>query len=430
MRRFVLAAVTACLLAACSSQPSRNTPSEGTPTPSETAPTAIEPASPPPPPPPPPPPRTDPQPSAAQPPPRATRPGRAPARAEVPREAPRPAIDPEKNYARMRVFYATDRAAAPNQAQADPDAKFTGARGKLQYGQAFVSIPRGHEAGELEAPSIFRLEFREDPARHVVLLETTLQPKDQFLQALRARVAGSQGKNAFIFVHGYNVSFADAARRTAQLAYDLSFDGAPVFFSWPSQAALQGYTVDEANIEWSTSHIKQFIADAADKSGAQNLYLVGHSMGSRGLTRAIATLMLERPDLKGRFREIILAAPDVDADVFRNELAPALAKAGQRVTLYASSKDMALQASKEVHGYPRAGDTAAGVTIVPGVDTIDASQVDDSILAHSYFVESIPVIRDIAQMMRDNRAPTQRPRLQAVRGSGGVHWVLMPLPAP
>jgi esterase/lipase superfamily enzyme len=326
----------------------------------------------------------------------------------------------------VRVFFDTDRGAAPDQARADADEKFTAQRGRMQYGQAFVSIPRNHEAGELEAPSVWRLEFREDPSKHVVLLETRLLPKDQFLQTLRARVSGSQGKNAFLFVHGYNVSFADAARRTAQLSYDLSFDGAPVFFSWPSQASLKGYTVDEANIEWSTRHIKQFIADMADRSGAQNLYLVGHSMGSRGLTRAIASLMLERPDLKGRFREIILAAPDVDADVFRNELAPALARAGKRVTLYASSKDLALQASKEVHGYPRAGDTADGIVLVPGVDTIDASHVDDSILAHSYFVESIPVIRDIAQMLRGNQAPAQRKALKPVKGKDGWHWMLVP----
>ena len=100
------------------------------------------------------------------------------------------------------------------------------------------------------------------------------------------------------------------------------------------------------------------------------------------------------------------------------------------MTLYASSKDMALRASMEVHGYPRAGDTAAGIVIVPGVDTIDASLVDDSILAHSYFVESIPVIRDIAQMLRTNKAPTQRPRLKPVQGPGGTHWLLAPLADP
>ena len=70
-------------------------------------------------------------------------------------------------------------------------------------------------------------------------------------------------------------------------------------------------------------------------------------MGNRGLTRALQTLVLERPDLRGRFREIILAAPDVDAEVFRRDLVPALRQAGQRVTLYASSNDLALKASSE-----------------------------------------------------------------------------------
>lgn len=333
-------------------------------------------------------------------------------------------MDPDKNYARMRVFYATDRASAPDFHAVDQDEKYTGGRGPMAYGQAFVSIPRDHVRGELEAPSVFRLEFREDPSRHVVLLETIPQRKDAFLKSLRTRVQASGGKSAFLFVHGYNVAFADAARRTAQLAYDLSFDGAPIFFSWPSQASLSGYTVDEANIEWATPHIKQFIVDAAEQSGAENLFLVGHSMGTRGLTRALAQLVLERPDLKGRFREIILAAPDIDADVFRDQLAPALAQAGERVTLYASSKDLALQASKEVHGYARAGDSGAGIVVVEGIDTIDASNVDDSIMAHSYFVESIPVIRDIAQMIRRQLPAGDRATLRAMRTEDGVHWLL------
>lgn len=336
----------------------------------------------------------------------------------------RPAMDPQKNYARMRVFYATDRAPAADFAGAAASDKYAGGRGPMAYGQAFVSIPRGHVPGELEAPSVFRLEFREDPGKHVVLLDVVRQPQQQFLQALKARVRSSSGKNAFVFVHGYNVSFADAARRTAQLSYDLSFDGAPVFFSWPSQASLSGYTVDEANIEWATSHIKRFLVDVADNSQADNLYLIGHSMGSRGLTRALAQLVLERPDMKGRFREIILAAPDIDAEVFRDDLAPALAQAGRRVTLYASAKDLALRASKEVHGYPRAGDAEHGVMVVRGIDTIDASAVDDSILAHSYFVESVSVIRDIGNMLRKRLAPAQRPALKQVRGRGGAHWVL------
>lgn len=298
----------------------------------------------------------------------------------------------------------------------------------MAYGQAMVSIPRGHVPGELEAPSILRLEFREDPSKHVVLLSAVPHPRERALAHIAQRVKSSQGRNAFVFVHGYNVSFADAARRTAQLAYDLSFDGAPIFFSWPSQASLSGYTVDEANIEWATPHIKRFLIDVAERSGADNLYLVGHSMGTRGLTRALSTLVLERPDLKGRFREIILAAPDIDADVFRNDIAPRLVQAGRRVTLYASSNDLALKASKEVHGYPRAGDAGDGILVVKGIDTIDASHVDDSILAHSYFVESVPVIRDIAQMLRKRLSARERTRLQPMRGPDGMYWMFEPTP--
>ena len=42
-----------------------------------------------------------------------------------------------------------------------------------------------------------------------------------------------------MFVHGFNVSFADAARRTAQIAYDLAFGG-PGALSWPYSATFTG----------------------------------------------------------------------------------------------------------------------------------------------------------------------------------------------
>jgi esterase/lipase superfamily enzyme len=334
----------------------------------------------------------------------------------------RPAVDPDKNYATMRVFYATDRAAARDFADTPVAERYGAARGKLEYGTAEVSIPREHQPGLLESPSILRLEFREDPSRHVVLMSVQRRSRELFFKEMSERVARSEGRNAFLFVHGYNVAFSDAARRTAQMSYDLAFDGAAVFYSWPSQASLPGYTIDESNIEWSTPHIKDFLVDFAQKSDAENLYLIAHSMGNRGLTRALQSLVLERPDLRGRFREIILAAPDVDAEVFRRDLAPALRQAGQRVTLYASSNDLALQASKKVHGYARAGDSGDGLLVMPGVETIDATGVDQSALAHSYFVESKPVIRDILDLLRHSLPAGRREGLVVDQHPRGAYW--------
>ncbi|WP_211252165.1 alpha/beta hydrolase [Arenimonas metalli] len=335
---------------------------------------------------------------------------------------PENAIDPEKNHATLRVFYATDRAAALDFANTPVADRYGVARGKLEYGVAEVSIPAAHKPGVLEAPSLWRFELTEDPSKHVVLMSLQRRSSALFFQELSQRVARSEGSNAFLFVHGYNVSFADAARRTAQMSYDLSFDGAAVFYSWPSQASLPGYTIDESNIEWSTTHIKQFLVDFAEKSTADNLYLIAHSMGNRGLTRALQALVMERPDLRGRFREIILAAPDIDAEVFRRDLAPALRQAGKRVTLYASSNDLALKASKQVHGYARAGDSGDGLIVLPGIETIDASGVDESTLAHSYFVESKPVIRDILDLMLRSLPAGRREGLVGDQHPRGTFW--------
>jgi esterase/lipase superfamily enzyme len=372
----------------------------------------------PPPPPPPPPPAAPPPP----PPPPPT--GSAPS--PGPRAAP---SVPKADFVNVDVFYATNRAPATSFATLPPGDRFTaGIARELTYGTARISIPKVHVPGELESPRWYLLEFKEDPKQHVVLQDVARLAQAPFFARLHGRVEESRGSNAFVFVHGYNVGFRDAARRTAQLAYDLRFDGAPVFYSWPSQAALAGYFTDEQTIARSVPLIEDFLADMADRSGAQNLYIIGHSMGTRGVTQAIRNLVTKRPELRGRFRGIILAAPDIDAKVFRTELAPAMRQASGSVTLYASSQDMALKASKQVNRGPRAGDTSEGVVLVSGVDTIDVSGVDQSMLAHSYFMESDKVMGDIREMFRAHQPAAQRKPLQSVKLGTGMFWKILPPP--
>lgn len=341
--------------------------------------------------------------------------------------APGSASVPEKDYVTIDVFYGTNRKPAADFARREPADRFGGVVGdRISYGQARVSIPKSHVPGMLESPRWYLLEFKEDPRRHVVLEDVWRMQAAPFFESLAARVRKSQGSNAFVFVHGYNVGFDDAARRTAQLAHDLRFDGAAVFYSWPSQAALSGYFDDERAIARSVPLIERFLADLADRSRAKNLYVIGHSMGTRGVTQALRNLVSRRPDLRGRFRGIILAAPDIDAKVFREQLAPAMRQASGRVTLYASSEDLALKASRQVNRAPRAGDTSEAVVLVKGIDTVDVSGVDKSVLAHSYFMESDKVMADIREMLRTNRPAAQRKPLQTMKLKSGVFWKLLP----
>ena len=116
----------------------------------------------------------------------------------------------EPSYAVVKIFYATDR---KNTGADDPADVYLGDRGPLTFGVAKVSIPRTHRPGQLEAPSIWRLEWCNDPEQFVVLLSVDEVGKARFFEDVVARVKESKGKSAFVFVHGYNVAFVDAARR-------------------------------------------------------------------------------------------------------------------------------------------------------------------------------------------------------------------------
>ncbi|MFD0987833.1 alpha/beta fold hydrolase [Methyloligella solikamskensis] len=323
------------------------------------------------------------------------------------------------SYAVVRVYYATDRKRTGDE---DPAEAYGGDRGPLTYGVAEVSIPRDHRMGEVERPSIWRLEWCEDPERFVVLLSLDEKDKKAFFKDVQERVKSSRRKSAFIFVHGYNVAFVDATRRTAQMAYDLGFGGAPVLYSWPSQASYSSYKVDETNAEWSRHDFQNFLKDFAKRSGADDIYLIAHSMGTRVLTGALKELFLEEPKLREKFDEIILAAPDIDADTFSRDIAPKILAGERRATLYASSGDYALMASKSFAGYRRAGDTAGGITLAPGVDTIDASATSTDFVGHSYYADSVSVLGDLRDLIMRKKRAEERKRLSPVEIDAGRYW--------
>ncbi len=327
--------------------------------------------------------------------------------------------DSDMNYKVVRTFFATDR----NRTEKDsPKDMFGTERSSLTYGVCDVSIPRNHTIGELESPSILRLEFREDPEKHVVLLKTEVKEKEGFFGEIAQCIQEGKTKNAFLFVHGYNVTFEDAARRTGQMAADLDFDGAPVFYSWPSQGNFPSYLIDSQNIEWAQTNLKNFLLEFFADSTADNIYLIAHSMGNRGLTRALIALLKEKPEYKEKLKEVILTAPDIDADVFKRDIAPALSQSGKPITLYASSKDKALIASKKVNGHPRAGDSGEGLLILPGMETIDATGVDTGFLKHSYFAERKSVLSDIYYIVQKGIRADDRFGLERKDTPTGPYW--------
>lgn len=329
--------------------------------------------------------------------------------------------EPEKKYATVRVMFATDRKYSNS---TKPQEMFGTTRSKnvVTYGTCDVSMPRNHKLGELEKASVLNFEFYDDPEKHVLLLGASIKSKEDFFNILKARINSSKKKSAFIFIHGYNVSFEDAARRTAQMSYDLGFEGVPVFYSWPSVGETISYIADAGNIEWSQGYLKIFLEDFLKTSGAQDIYLIAHSMGNRGLTRALSSIIAENPSATTKIKEIILAAPDIDGDVFKKDIAPVLVKIKKPITLYASSNDLALRASQMFSAYPRAGQAGSSMVVLSGIETIDASNVPSDLLGHSYFSGTPDVLSDIFQIIHEGTRPDKRTKLRAVVKNGQTSW--------
>jgi len=200
-----------------------------------------------------------------------------------------------------------------------------------------------------------------------------------------------------------------------------------LLFSWPSQGSLTGYTIDETNAEWAEADFVQLLTTLLEtiqeQNIYQNIYLVGHSMGNRIIGRAIMALASDRPDDDLTvFREIVMIAPDIDADVFRLDMAPRLARTGIHVTVYASSNDRALMASKAFHGYPRAGETGEGLVVVSGLETVDASDVSGGLLGHSYFAEDRRIMEDIFALLQTGKRADDRFGLKALEFNGMRYW--------
>jgi len=255
----------------------------------------------------------------------------------------------------------------------------------------------------------------------MILNQVREMPQGDFFAELAKAIDASRARDAFVFVHGYNVSFEDAVRGAAQLAFDLEMRCAPILYSWPSNGRLLDYTRDENEIIWTVAHFEQFLLLLTQLSGAERIHIIAHSMGNRAVCDALKSLG-QLTGLPIRLNHLVLAAADIDSGVFTQHVGT-LKRIANRVTLYQSANDRALRISKGIHRYPRAGDP---VLVVNGVDTIDASDVETDSLGHSYFSQSRELLADIHSTIFKDEPPYLRFGLMEMEHPEGKYYAFRP----
>jgi esterase/lipase superfamily enzyme len=310
-------------------------------------------------------------------------------------------VQESKPFTSLTVYYGTDRARAE---LSDPQRFYGGERGKVEFGETRLAVPAS-----------------EDPAELNMVIPLS---REDYLSRLRQAVQSSESRTVFIFIHGYNRSFSQGAGLSTDFSRDIKFSGVPIFWSWPSTNNPAGYVEDRNNIRWGRPHLSAFLRDVIESSGAVTVHLLGHSMGGFALVDSFLYDLLPNNLDTRRIGEFVLLAPDIDAEVFRRDIGPKLVDAGMNITLYTSSNDRAMASSHAINGYPRAGDSFDGPTLVPGIETIDATAANNSILGHSYFEESQTVGYDLAELLNNRTRAADRKLLTPYKLPAGIYWRL------
>jgi len=294
-------------------------------------------------------------------------------------------------------------------------------------GRVEVFIPEAHHFGETGSSfwtKLKRFDLRDDTLR---VQRVEAQERDAFFAEIHAAVqtARETGEtpHALFFLHGFNVTFEEAAIRAAQIGCDLKVPGATAFFSWPSRGSVTAYPADEASIEASEQAITDFLVDFTANCGAEKVHVIAHSMGNRGLLRALQRIAANA-ETRGqvKFGQIFLAAPDVDRDLFL-DLARLYPEHAERTTLYSSDGDLPVHLSAKLHDAPRAG-YFKPFTVADRVDTVAVPDFDLDLLGHSYFAQAEALLHDIRDLMLHGKAPSKRQRIGPAVDGGTAFWKL------
>ncbi|MBV9565569.1 MAG: alpha/beta fold hydrolase [Bradyrhizobium sp.] len=299
-----------------------------------------------------------------------------------------------------------------------PVSDYTGERSAdLSFGAVSVRVPEGHLVGQVELPwrvTILGHVFtRNDQTRYFTLRDIERTTEDEWITSLSHAKGKVREKKALVFVHGFNTKFQDAAFRMAQIIWDLQFQGTAVLFSWPSRGEIADYGYDKDSALGSRAALLRVITDL-QKAGFDEIDIIAHSMGNLVAVDALSNSAATQSPVA--IAQLIMAAPDVDRDMFIQEV-PNLAKVAKGLTLYASANDKALMLSKRVAGdIPRAGDVpASGPIVLAPLSTIDVSAVGNEMfgLNHNTFASTKNVLNDLKILLATGAPP---PRLSEIHG--------------
>lgn len=323
---------------------------------------------------------------------------------------------------RVPIFVVSTRKAGSNEAGDLAD----GVRDSLQT----VTVPPDHVSGNIELARF----GGNDPQRSFTVSAVRRLDDTEFKNELASHVSGRVGSNrdVLLYVHGFNTSYDEARFRLAQIVTDGRFGGVPVLFTWPASGSLFDYEAAKESAAASRDALAQTLMELADTPDIGRIHILAHSMGTWLTMEALRQdAIAGRPNLNGKLGDVMLAAPDIDVAVFRNQIAKL---DPSHISVLISANDKALSLSRRLAGdRPRVGalnpKNAEDRAVLDrlGVKVYDLAGDETTFIGHGTYATAPDVVRQIGSTIGARRS--QDAEVTAVLGSRPVdeHIVARPL---
>ncbi len=299
------------------------------------------------------------------------------------------------------------------------------------YSLQILSVPPHHKVGEIERPMF----GAPDPSKDFVEISRRELDEQSFRNELATNISGRIGSNrdVLLYVHGFNTSYDDARFRLAQIVEDGRFGGIPVLFTWPSSDNLLDYEAARESATASRDTLANLLKDLSEVPDIGKIHILAHSMGTWLSMEALRQRAIAgSPDLNGKLGIVMLAAPDIDLSVFREQLR---LLDPSHVSVLISAHDKALSLSETLAGdRPRVGaldprkpgDRAVLARL--GVKVYDLSGESTGLIGHDTYADAPDVVRSIGAQI--GRPRVQDEDVQAVLGQKPVSTAVTAEPLP
>jgi esterase/lipase superfamily enzyme len=287
-----------------------------------------------------------------------------------------------------------------------PGIMFNGERGVgLAFADMAISIPpdASRTIGEVQWPQT----VPGDPAHDFVTLRADRLNLTQAVAAFDQRLRTTGPRHVLLFVHGYNTRYEEAVYRFAQIVHDAGAPVAPVLFTWPSRGELLDYAYDRESAVYSRDALESVLQEMVTDPNVGSISILAHSMGNLVAVEALRQMAIRNRRISPKISDIMLAAPDIDVDVFRRQIAEIEASdKSPPITVFVSQDDRALEISRRIAGdEPRLGAIDPSVepyhTILQqaNVNVVDLSKVtSDDFANHGKFAQS-EVVKSIGMRL-------------------------------